>query len=44
VAPLLSYLLSSHSAEWFGGYKIGIEVLIINGLITFGGLWLVSKK
>jgi SSS family transporter len=44
ISPAISYLLSLHSAEWFSGYKIGIEVLIINGLITFGGLWLISKK
>jgi len=43
VSPLLSYILSSHSEAWFGGYKIGLEVLLINGLITFIGLWIVSK-
>jgi Na+/proline symporter len=42
LAPALSYVLSVHSADWFGGYKIGIEVLIINGLITFVGLLLIS--
>jgi Na+/proline symporter len=44
LAPALSYLLSSNSAAWLGGYKIGIEILIINGLITFGGLALISRK
>jgi len=42
LAPLLSYLLSSHSAAWFNGYKIGIEILIINGIFTFIGLLLIS--
>ena len=28
----------------FGGYKIGIEMLILNGLLTFIGLYLISKK
>jgi SSS family transporter len=42
VSPLLSYLLSSNSVNWFNGYKIGIEILIINGLITFVGLFLIS--
>lgn len=28
----------------FSGFKIGIEILIINGLITFAGLWMISKK
>ena len=28
----------------FSGFKIGIEILILNGLLTFAGLWLISKK
>jgi hypothetical protein len=40
---LISYLLSANSAAWFDGYKIGIEILIINGMITFLGLFLISK-
>ena len=43
LAPLLSYIISSHSAQWFGGYKIGIEILIINGLLTVLGLFLISN-
>jgi hypothetical protein len=42
LAPVLSYVLSANSSNWFGGYKIGIEVLIINGIITFFGLLLIS--
>ena len=44
LSPILSYLLSSNSVEWFTGYKIGIEILIINGLFTFAGLWIISKR
>ncbi len=44
VAPLLCYFLSLYSADWFGGYKIGIELLIINGLFTFLGLYFISVK
>ena len=44
VAPVLSYILSKNAATWFGGYQIGIELLIINGLFTFIGLLLISKK
>ncbi len=36
--------LSSLSETIFGGYKIGIELLVINGLITFLLLFLFSKK
>ncbi len=32
------------SKQLFNGFKIGIEILIINGLLTFAGLWLISKK
>jgi Na+/proline symporter len=44
ISPMISYLLSTYAPVWFGGYKIGLEVLIINGLITFLGLLLISKK
>ena len=42
-APDLSYILSIHSSGWFGGYSVGIELLLINGLLTFAGLLIVSK-
>ncbi|MCE7066515.1 sodium:solute symporter [Dyadobacter sp. CY326] len=41
LAPVLTYVINDHSAEWFNGYKFGFERLIINGLITFIGLWLL---
>jgi len=43
-APLLSYLIASHSEFLFNGYKFGFEILILNGFLTFSGLMLVSKK
>lgn len=43
-APVLSYLLSRNAAQWFGGFQIGLELLIINGFLTFLGLFLLSKK
>jgi Na+/proline symporter len=43
VSPILSYILSSNAPVWFGGYVIGIEILIVNGIITFLGLW-VSRR
>jgi len=36
--------LQRASADIFGSFKIGIEILILNGLITFGGLWLISFR
>jgi Na+/proline symporter len=44
ISPILSYILSSNSEAWFEGYKFGIEILIVNGMITFLGLWLISKS
>jgi Na+/proline symporter len=43
-APVLCYFISQNSAKWFGGYQIGIELLIINGLLTYLGLLSISKK
>jgi Na+/proline symporter len=35
--------LTSFSASIFDGYKIGFELLIINGLLTSIGLWVISQ-
>jgi Na+/proline symporter len=43
VAPVLCYLLQQHDKQWLNGYSFGFEMLLLNGLITFGGLWLVSE-
>ena len=43
-APVLCYLLSRNSAALLGGYQIGIELLVINGLLTFLGLLIISKR
>lgn len=42
LAPILTYIVNENSAAWLGGYKLGFERLILNGLITFAGLWLLS--
>ena len=44
IAPGTCYLLDMYSVDWLGGYKIGNEILILNGLLTFTGLWLISYK
>lgn len=36
--------LDSFSKSIFDGYKIGNELILINGIITFIGLWLISYK
>ena len=42
-APIITYILSLNASRWFNGYVIGIELLLINGLLTFAGLLFVSK-
>jgi Na+/proline symporter len=44
IAPIISYFIGHYSAQLFNGYQIGFELLIINGLLTFLGLFLISKK
>lgn len=44
VAPVLSYVIAMNADQWLNGYKIGIELLVINGLFTFLGLWMISHK
>jgi SSS family transporter len=44
IAPIISYFLNMYSAELFNGYKIGFEILIVNGLLTFIGLLFITKK
>lgn len=41
VSPVVCYLLKIWSPQWFG-YTFGFEILLVNGLITFGLLWLSS--
>lgn len=40
----ISLGLNDASAAIFNGYKIGNELILINGIITFVGLWMISKK
>ncbi|HEX8547426.1 MAG TPA: sodium:solute symporter [Cytophagaceae bacterium] len=42
-APLLTYIISSNSEQWFRGYKFSFEILLVNGLLCFLGLLIFSK-
>lgn len=44
IAPVISYFIDSYQAQIFGEFKIGLELLVINGALTFLGLWLISTK
>lgn len=42
LAPLLCLFIDNHQRALFGAYEIGLELLVINGVLTFAGLWLIS--
>lgn len=42
-APLICLLLNL-LGQRFLGFDLGFSILIVNGLLTFGGLWLFSRK
>ena len=44
VAPMLSYVVASHSKVWFGGYEFSYEILILNAFIAFVGLYFASYR
>ena len=44
VSPIICYIVKDNSEVWFNGYQIGFELLIINGMLTFGGLAMLIKK
>ncbi len=42
-APVIIFFLKTNEEAIFGGYKIGVELLIINAAITYVGLLLISR-
>lgn len=42
--PFIVYFLADNSAAWFGGYKFGLELLLVNGAVTFLLLYLIRQK
>ena len=43
ISPIISYVLKDNSEAWFG-YSFGFELLLVNGLFTLVGLWLLRRK
>ncbi|MFY0653692.1 MAG: sodium:solute symporter [Cyclobacteriaceae bacterium] len=43
LSPVLTYVLNQNSESWLAGYKFGFELLLVNGLLTFVGLLIISK-
>ena len=43
LSPVLTYIINVNSEKWLAGYKFGFELLLLNGLIMFMGLFLLTK-
>ena len=43
-SPIICFILSKYSVQLLWGYKFGFELLILNGAITFIGLWLLRLR
>lgn len=46
VSPIICYVINVNSESWLGGYKMGYELLLLNGAITAFGLYIsgIGKK
>ncbi len=44
LSPAVCWLLSRYSVQLFNGYKFGFELLLLNGILTYTGLWIFSRK
>ncbi|MES2429508.1 MAG: sodium:solute symporter [Bacteroidota bacterium] len=44
LAPIICFFIDKYQASLFGDFQIGLELLVINGLLTFIGLLSISKK
>lgn len=43
LAPVLTYFINFLVTQ-YSDYRIGVELIIVNGFLTFLGLWLIRKK
>ncbi|HWJ90057.1 MAG TPA: sodium:solute symporter [Flavisolibacter sp.] len=43
LAPAICYVIDKYQKELFGKFEIGLELILINGLLVFLGLFLISK-
>jgi Na+/proline symporter len=41
--PVLCWILELNQGLLFGSYRLGLELLIINGILVFTGLWAISR-
>jgi Na+/proline symporter len=44
LAPVMCFFLDRYSEQLLGGYRFGFELLIINGLLVFAGLYFTRRR
>jgi Na+/proline symporter len=44
LAPIICFFIDEYSKVIFNGYVFAEELIIVNGLLTFIGLWIFSKR
>lgn len=44
LAPIVCLFIDKYSTFLLNGYVFAEELIIVNGLLTFAGLWMMSKK
>jgi solute:Na+ symporter, SSS family len=44
LCPVFSYIIDTNSAAWFNGFQFGFFILMVNGVLTYLGLLLISKR
>lgn len=44
LAPLICFFVDKYQKMLFGSFEIGLELLVLNGLLTFLGLWAISGR
>lgn len=43
-SPIICFFLDKFQKSIFGSFELGLELLIINGLLTFIGLFIISRR
>jgi Na+/proline symporter len=43
-APALCWLIDANQRALFGDWQLGLELLVLNGALTFAGLWGLSRR
>ncbi len=44
ISPVITFFINRYSEQLLGGYRFGFELLILNGVITFLGLFLAVRR